>query len=89
MPGHDGVAPFHEAFMTSEASFNPPPAPAGTYTASDIAALLKCSTRHVRRLDDRRLIPGRIATGRLVRFARQLVDRWILDGCPSSNGGRR
>lgn len=69
-----------------------PPAPAagtGTYTAADVAGLLKCSTRHVRRLDDRRLIPGRIATGRLVRFARPLVDRWILDGCPAPKGGAR
>lgn len=75
--------------MSPEAASNPPPALAGTYTADDIAVLLKCSTRHVRRLDDRRLIPGRIATGRLVRFACKLVDQWILDGCPTPNGGRR
>lgn len=54
----------------------------GTYTAADVADLLKCSVRHVRRLDDGHLILGRIVTGRLVRFARRVVDEWILDGCP-------
>jgi excisionase family DNA binding protein len=68
---------------------SPPGEQSGTYTTDDIAALLKCSPRHVRRLDDRRLIPGRIAAGRLVRFACKLVDQWILDGCPAPNGGRR
>jgi predicted DNA-binding transcriptional regulator AlpA len=60
------------------------------YTADDIAALVPCSTRHVRRLDSMRAIPGRFALGRLVRWHRRLVDEWIAAGCPllKKGGGR-
>ncbi len=49
----------------------------GTYTIEHIAELLCCSTRHVRRLDAQRAIPGRISLGRLVRFSRRQVDAWL------------
>jgi excisionase family DNA binding protein len=52
-----------------------------TYTVHDIARLLQCSDRHIRRLDDRNLIPGKIRSGRLVRFVRRVVDQWIINGC--------
>lgn len=53
------------------------------YTADDIAALVPCSTRMVRRLDALRAIPGRYTVGlRLVRWHRQQVDEWIAAGCP-------
>ena len=64
------------------------------YTIVNVADLTQASVRHVRRLDARRVIPGRITIGRLVRFHRQLVDEWIAAGCPIppksagvSNGG--
>ena len=57
------------------------------YTAGDIAALVPCSTRHIRRLDSMRAIPGRYTLGRLVRWHRKLVEEWIADGCPLLNKG--
>lgn len=52
------------------------------YTVGDIAALVPCSKRHVRRLDSMRAIPGRYTVGRLVRWHRKQVDEWISAGCP-------
>ena len=43
----------------------------------DIAGLLKCSERHVRRMIDAREIPGMIRYGRLVRFHKGIVDGWL------------
>lgn len=53
------------------------PTTSGTYTVEQLAGLLNCSTRHVRRLDVEGAIPGRIKLGRLVRFSRRVVDRWL------------
>lgn len=49
----------------------------GTYDVPDLAALLKCSQRHVRRMVDADEIPGLIRFGRLVRFSRRAVDAWL------------
>jgi excisionase family DNA binding protein len=48
------------------------------YTVPDIARLTQSSERHIWRLVDRDLIPGRIrGLGRLVRFSRSAVDAWL------------
>ena len=52
----------------------------GTYDVPDLAALMKCSQRHVRRMVDAREIPGVIRFGRLVRFSKQIVDQWLANG---------
>jgi excisionase family DNA binding protein len=52
-----------------------------TYTVRNLATMLQCSDRHVWRLADQNLIPGKIRLGRLVRFSRRLVDEWIAGGC--------
>ncbi len=49
----------------------------GTYDVPDLAALLKCSERHIRRMIDAREIPGMIRLGRLVRFHRGVIDEWL------------
>ncbi len=49
----------------------------GTYDVPDIAGLLKCSVRHIRRMIDGREIPGVIRIGRLVRFHKGIVDDWL------------
>lgn len=49
----------------------------GTYTIEQLSELLNCSTRHVRRLDAMREIPGRLTLGRLVRYSRRQVDAWL------------
>ncbi len=53
---------------------------AATYTVADLAALLKCSPRHIHRLTDARRIPGLIRVGRLVRYSRTRVDEWVAKG---------
>ncbi|MFO0813581.1 MAG: excisionase family DNA-binding protein [Gemmatales bacterium] len=54
-----------------------PATQAGTYTVEQMAELLNCSLRHVRRLDAEGTIPGRLTLGRLVRFSRRQVDAWL------------
>lgn len=66
----------------------------GTYDVGDIAALLKASSRHVRRLADSARMPRPIHVGRLVRWRKSDVDQWIAAGCPScrplkTTGGTR
>lgn len=64
-----------------EASILKPPelsTAAATYTIPDIARLTKSSERHVHRLNDLGLVPGRIkGLGRLVRFSKAAVDAWL------------
>jgi excisionase family DNA binding protein len=56
----------------------------GTYTVSDIAALLQASERHVWRLHDGAKMPACIRLGRLVRWPKKLIDDWIASGCPAT-----
>src|SRR5207248_1850922 len=66
-------------------SARPAPAarpPAATYTAAELAALLKCSLKHVQRLTTAGTVPGVIRFGRLVRYSREAVDRWLAAGEP-------
>ena len=58
-----------------------PPSPA-TYDSPAVARVLGVSLRHVRRMDARRAIPGRMTIGRLVRYRRDAVDQWVAAGCP-------
>jgi excisionase family DNA binding protein len=54
-----------------------------------VAALLDCSTRHVRRLHDAGRMPPPVRLGALVRWRRQDIDRWLADGCkPCRTAGR-
>jgi len=48
-----------------------------------VAALLNCSTRHVRRLADAGRMPPPVRLGALVRWSRQAVEQWVADGCPA------
>lgn len=52
------------------------------YTAKDVSEHLRCSVRHVWRLRDTGDMPAAICVGRLVRWPKSLIDRWIADGCP-------
>jgi excisionase family DNA binding protein len=52
----------------------------GTYTVSDIAEKLQCSERHVFRLISQKKIPGVCQFGRLRRFRKVEIDRWLLKG---------
>ena len=48
-----------------------------TYTTAEVATLLKCSGRNVRRQTDAGEIAGARRFGRLVRYSREAVDRWL------------
>jgi excisionase family DNA binding protein len=48
----------------------------------EVAALLGCSERHVKRLADAGEMPEPVKLGRLVRWNRAAVNEWIADGCP-------
>lgn len=57
-----------------------------------VAALLRCSTRHVYRLSDAGRMPTPLRLGALVRWDRAKVLKWISDGCRpvcTAKGGRR
>jgi excisionase family DNA binding protein len=54
-----------------------------------VAALLDCSTRHVRRLADGGKMPPPIKLGALLRWRRADLDVWLAGGCrPLRRAGR-
>ncbi|HEV3338727.1 MAG TPA: helix-turn-helix domain-containing protein [Pirellulales bacterium] len=54
-----------------------------------VAALLDCSTRHVRRLSDSGKMPPPIRLGSLLRWRKSDLDAWLAGGCrPVRNTGR-
>jgi excisionase family DNA binding protein len=53
------------------------PADAGTLRVADLAALLKCSEKNVRRKLKAREIPGVIRLGRLIRFSKPVIAEWL------------
>ena len=58
---------------------------AGTYDVPGLAALLRCSERHVRNMADAGSIPGLIRIGRLVRFHRGIVNEWLAEQAKGVN----
>lgn len=50
---------------------------AGVYDVRDLAKLLKCSDKTVRRMIDAGEIPGVRRVRRLVRASRAVVDEWL------------
>lgn len=56
-------------------------------TLNDVAALLGCSTRHVRRLADSGRIPQPVKFGALLRWIKTDIDQWIAAGCPNCRKG--
>lgn len=62
----------------------PEPKPEGWMTdVRGIAAMLKCSARHVHRLRDIGRLPARVRLGNLVRWDRHVIEEWIAAGCPA------
>jgi excisionase family DNA binding protein len=49
----------------------------------DLARLLGLSPRHLRRLDCKRSLPGRVTLGRRVLFQAEEVRHWVAAGCPA------
>jgi excisionase family DNA binding protein len=52
------------------------------FDADDLAALLRCSKSYVRRMADAGRMPPPIKLGKLSRWDRDVIARWIVDGAP-------
>jgi len=69
-----------------------PPAESALLDVEQVAALLRCSTRHVYRQADAGKMPRPLKLGSLVRWRRALILAWIAEGCPAVRavkGGQR
>lgn len=64
------------------ASTFPPESRSALLTVQEVAELLRCSPRHIRRLADGGQMPLPIHLGHLVRWRKFELDQWIEDGCP-------
>ena len=53
----------------------------------DVAALLKCSARHIWRLADAGKMPRPYKIGALRRWDRAVIKDWISEGCPNCRRG--
>lgn len=62
----------------------PPPAESALLDVGQVAALLRCSQRHIYRLSDAGRMPTPLRLGTLVRWSRAAVEDWILGGCKSA-----
>lgn len=60
----------------------PDDAPPSLMTDDEVAAKIRCSPRHVRRLADTGRMPRAAKLGSLIRWPRHVIDQWILAGCP-------
>jgi excisionase family DNA binding protein len=57
--------------------------------ARRVADILRCSTRHVRRLADAGKMPQPVKLGTLIRWRRLEIEKWIAGGClPLESRGR-
>lgn len=55
-------------------------------SVKDLAESLNCSKRHIRRLTDAGRMPPPIRVGRLLRWRRDDIARWVADGCKPLDG---
>jgi excisionase family DNA binding protein len=61
---------------------------AALISIDEVAGILDCSTRHVRRLVDSGRIPRPVKLGALLRWVRTEIDQWIAAGCPNCRKSR-
>lgn len=69
-----------------------PPRPehlASMLEVRSVAAMLRCSTRHVYRLADAGLMPPPVKLGALTRWSKPVIDAWIAGGCAAPDQGPR
>ncbi|MEN6384828.1 MAG: helix-turn-helix domain-containing protein [Phycisphaerales bacterium] len=55
----------------------------------DVANMLDCSTRHVRRLADWGRIPKPVKLGAMLRWVKADLEKWVADGCPTRKSGAK
>ncbi len=61
-----------------------PVAQSAMLTVHDVARMLNCSARTIYRLTDAGKMPRPVKLGALVRWPRDVVGQWIVDGCPKA-----
>ena len=57
-------------------------------TVDQVARMLCCSPRTVRRLADAGRMPRPVRLGSLLRWPRESIESWISQGCPRRDGRR-
>jgi predicted DNA-binding transcriptional regulator AlpA len=82
-----GIMEQQEAEVTKKIDIVSPEVESQLIEINSLAQMLKCSTRHVRRLVDTGRIPRPIKLGALLRWIKADVDRWFIDGCPNCRKG--
>jgi excisionase family DNA binding protein len=78
---HRPVASESAHFTEKAASSNIAP---HLLTALQVATMLGVSKRLIWRLAAAGFLPGRVKIGKLVRWRRDEIERWIVKGCPRS-----
>ena len=53
-------------------------------TVNQVARMLCCSSRTIYRLTDSGRMPRPVKLGSLVRWPRDVIERWIAAGCPDA-----
>lgn len=62
------------------------PAGGEPYRVREVARLIGCSDQHVRNMVARKEVPGAFRLGKLIRFQRDLVDRWLAARVQTGGG---
>jgi excisionase family DNA binding protein len=53
-------------------------------TTDELAELLQVSRRCVERWDAAGKVPGKVRLpGRLIRWRREVIEKWLAEGCPA------
>lgn len=60
------------------------PSPESLHGVDDVAALLRCSRRHIFRLIRSGRMPEPIRVGALLRWLPSVLNSWIASGCPAT-----
>ena|SRR5262249_27224481 len=55
----------------------------GLLKATEVAHFLNISSRQVWRLASSGTLPGRVKLGRLIRWRRDVIEKWVAAGCPA------
>ena len=76
--GEQGVSPGPQLAVVAE-----------LLDVGEVAAMLRCSRRHVYRLADAGQMPRPVKLGSLVRWSRARLEEWLADGCPAVRTPRR
>ena len=76
-----------EAVREQAAKQDSAPVSSALLSVDDVAAILNCSSRHVRRLADSSRMPAPIRLSTLIRWRQCDIDSWLADGCPRIDPG--